>query len=220
MSVDRRQNKHESIAIPDHGDPVTPNRIKWYGSRMAQTVYEALLEKAVDHHGLVTTDDARELGLDPAQLRVLAARGKLERTGRGVYRVMALPVDDLLPYAEAVAWAHGPATISHESALAMRGLGDFNPTRVDLTIAPRYFPRRPVPRTLRLWREPLSEDDIEVVDGVRAARVSAALRQVLATGSDPHQIRRAISDAFRQGHITANEADRLRHAIDRASRRT
>jgi predicted transcriptional regulator of viral defense system len=60
---------------------------------------------------------------------------------------MALPVDDLLPDAEAVAWAHGPAAISHESALAMRGIGDFNPTRVDLTITPRYFPRRPVRRT-------------------------------------------------------------------------
>jgi len=105
--------------------------------------------------GLVTTDDARELGLDPAQLRLLAARGKLERTGRGVYRVTALPVVDLLPYAEAVAWAHGPAAISHESALAMRGLGDFNPSRLDLTIAPNYFPRRPIPRTLRLWRDAL-----------------------------------------------------------------
>ena len=186
---------------------------------MAQTVFEALLEKAVEQHGLVTTDDARELGLDPAQLRLLAARGKLERTGRGVYRVMALPVDDLLPYAEAVAWAHGPAAISHESALAMRGMGDFNPTRIDLTIAPRYFPRKPVPRTLRLWRIPLSEDEIEVVDGVRAARVYTALCQVLAAESDPYQIRRAISDAFRQGHATADEADRLRHAIDRAARR-
>ena len=144
---------------------------------MAQTVFDILLEKAVDQHGLVTTDDARELGLDPAQLRLLAARGKLERTGRGVYRVMALPVDDLLPYAEAVAWAHGPAAISHESALAMRGIGDFNPTRVDLTIAPHYFPRRPVPRTLRLWRDPMPDDDVEVVEGIPTARVCPPLRR-------------------------------------------
>ena len=186
---------------------------------MAQTVFDVLLERAVDQHGLVTTDDARELGVDPTQLRLLAARGKLERTGRGVYRVMALPIDDLLPYAEAVAWAHGPAAISHESALAMRGLGDFNPSRLDLTIAPNYFPRRPIPRTLRLWRDALPEEDIELVDGVRAARVYAALCQVLAAGSDPYQVRRAISEAFRQGHVTANEADRLRHAVDRAARR-
>ena len=186
---------------------------------MAQTVFDVLLERAVDQHGLITTDDARELGVDPTQLRLLAARGKLERTGRGVYRVMVLPIDDLLPYAEAVAWAHGPAAISHESALAMRDIGDFNPSRVDLTIAPHYFPRRLVPRTLRLWRDALPEQDIELVDGVRAARVYAALCQVLAAGSDPYQVRRAISEAFRQGHVTANEADRLRHAVDRAARR-
>ena len=186
---------------------------------MVRTVFDILLERAVDQHGLVTTDDARELGVDPAQLRLLAARGKLERTGRGVYRVMALPVDDLLPYAEAVAWAHGPAAISHESALAMRGIGDFNPTRVDLTIAPHYFPRRPVPRTLRLWRDPLPMGDVEVVNGVPAARVYTALCQVMATGSDLLHARRAVSDAYRLGHITAKEAGRLRHAMDRTARR-
>ncbi|MHB1474247.1 MAG: type IV toxin-antitoxin system AbiEi family antitoxin domain-containing protein [Dermatophilaceae bacterium] len=186
---------------------------------MAQTVFDVLLERAVDQHGLVTTDDARELGVDPTQLRLLAARGKLERTGRGVYRVMALPIDDLLPYAEAVAWAHGPAAISHESALAMRDIGDFNPSRVDLTIAPHYFPRRPVPRTLRLWRAPLSAEDVERVDGIPVAKVYTALRQVMASGSDPYHVHRAVSDAYRLGHITANEAGRLRHAIDRAARR-
>jgi predicted transcriptional regulator of viral defense system len=186
---------------------------------MGPTVFEVILERAVDQHGLVTTDDARELGLDPAQLRLLAARGKLEHAGRGVYRVVALPVDDLLPYAEAVAWAHGPAAISHESALAMRGLGDFNPTRVDLTIDPRYFPRRPVPRALRLWRDPLPAGDVDVVDGIPVAKVYTALRQVMAAGSDPYQVRRAISDAYRLGHISTKEAGRLRHALDRAARR-
>ena len=187
---------------------------------MVQTLFEILLEKAADQHGLVTTDDARDLGLDPAQLRLLAARGKLERTGRGVYRVLALPIDDLLPYAEAVAWAHGAATISHESALAMRGLGDFNPTRVDLTIEPQYFPRRPVPRTLRLWRDPIPADDIEVNEGRPVAKVYMALCQVMVAGSDPHQTRRAISDAYRLGHISTKEAGRLRHALDRAGRRS
>lgn len=186
---------------------------------MTQTVFDVLLGRAVDQHGLVTTDDARDLGVDPNQLRLLAARGKLERAGRGVYRVAALPVDDLLPYAEAVAWAGGQAVISHESALAMRDIGDFNPTRVDLTVSPGYFPRKPIPRILRLWRGRLSEGDVEVVDGVPAVRVYPALRQVLAAGSDPHHARRAISDAYRQGHLTVNEAGRLRHAMDRAARR-
>lgn len=186
---------------------------------MTKTVFDVLLERAVDHHGLVTTDDARDLGLDPAQLRVLASRGKLERSGRGVYRVAALPVDDLLPYAEAVAWAHGRAVISHESALAMRGIGDFNPTRVDLTVSPGYFPRRAVPRTMRLWRDPVPEGDIEMVNGVRVARVYTALRQVLKAASDTHLARRAVGDAYRQGYLSVNEAGRLRRAIDRAAKR-
>lgn len=186
---------------------------------MAKTVFDVLLERAVDRHGLVTTDDARDLGLDPAQLRVLAARGKLEHSGRGVYRVAALPVDDLLPYAEALAWAHGRAVISHESALAMRGIGDFNPTRMDLNVSPGYLPRRAVPRTIRLWRDPIPDATVEVVSGIPVTRVYTAIRQVLSGGSDTYLARRAIGDAYRQGHLNANEAARLRRAMDRSARR-
>jgi predicted transcriptional regulator of viral defense system len=46
-------------------------------------IWDRLVERAAEQHGYVTTRDARELGIDPTQLRLLAARGRLERTGRG-----------------------------------------------------------------------------------------------------------------------------------------
>ena len=53
-------------------------------------IWDRLVERAAETHGYVTTRDARELGIDPTQLRLLAARGRLKRTGRGVYRVPVL----------------------------------------------------------------------------------------------------------------------------------
>ena len=50
-------------------------------------VRDRVLERAVEQHGYITTRDARAIGVDPAQLRVMAARGRLERVGRGAYRV-------------------------------------------------------------------------------------------------------------------------------------
>src|SRR5699024_1178442 len=54
-------------------------------------IVERLIERAAERHGYVITRDARDLGIDPTQLRILAARGRLERVARGVYRVPILP---------------------------------------------------------------------------------------------------------------------------------
>ena len=59
-------------------------------------VWDRLVERAAHQHGYVTTRDARDLDIDPTQLRLMAARGRLERTGRGVYRVPILPRGVLL----------------------------------------------------------------------------------------------------------------------------
>ncbi|MBK7272652.1 MAG: type IV toxin-antitoxin system AbiEi family antitoxin domain-containing protein [Actinomycetales bacterium] len=40
------------------------------------TIRDQVLERAVAQHGYVTTRDARELGIDPTQLRLMAARGR------------------------------------------------------------------------------------------------------------------------------------------------
>lgn len=182
------------------------------------TIFDRLLELAADQHGLVTTKGARGVDIDPAQLRLLASRGRLEHVSHGVYRVSAFPVDDLLPYAEAVAWSGGRGVVSHESALAMRGIGDFNPSRIDVTLPGDYFPRRQIPRTLRLHRERLLPANIETVDGVATVTVYTALKQVITDGSDPYHVRRAVADAYKAGHIAAREANRLRQAIARQAR--
>jgi hypothetical protein len=44
--------------------------------------WDRLVERAAHRHGYVMTRDARELDIDPTQLRLMAARGRLDRAGR------------------------------------------------------------------------------------------------------------------------------------------
>lgn len=100
-----------------------------------------LVECAAERHGYVTTRDARQLGTDPTQLRLMAARGRLERAGRGVYRVPMLPRGEHDDLAVAVAWALGRGVVSHESTLQLHGLADVNPSRIHLTVPRGNHPR-------------------------------------------------------------------------------
>src|SRR5690625_1702331 len=95
-------------------------------------IWDRLVELAAEQHGYVTTREARDIGVDPVQLRLLAARGRLERAGRGVYRVPVLPRGEHDDLAAAVSWTLGRGVISHESALALHGLADVNPSRIHL----------------------------------------------------------------------------------------
>jgi predicted transcriptional regulator of viral defense system len=184
---------------------------------MAETLFDRLLTVAGERHGVVTTADARAEGIDPAQLRVLANRGRLEHLARGVYRISAYPIDNLLPYAGAAAWAGERGAVSHESALAMRELGDFNPSKIDVTLPAATTFRGKLPATVALHRADLGEDQIEYFDGVRTVTVATALAQVLADGSDPFHVRRAVADAYAAGHLSKAEANRLRQGLFRAS---
>lgn len=187
---------------------------KCYAVYMRSKVFDVVLEFASEHQGIVTSKDARVLGVDPTHLRVMAARGRLERLDRGVYRVPTLPISGLAPFAEAAAWAAGRAVVSHESALLMRDLGDFSGTRIDLTIPSSYQLRRKVPRLLRIWVENLVDGELDEFEGISTVTISTALRQVVDSGSDPYQVQAAIGEAMRVGFIDPREGRRLRYRLD------
>lgn len=179
-------------------------------------MYRELVSRAADRHGLLAPADTVALGIDPAQLRILAHRGVIEHVARGVYRVPELPTTALTPLLEAVLWVGHDAVISHESTLAAYGLGDFNPSRVHVTVPASYRLRRTAPRWLQLWRADVPETERSTVEGVPVTTVERALRDVIETGSDPVLVRQAITEARRDGLLSPAAARRL---ADRSRRR-
>jgi predicted transcriptional regulator of viral defense system len=173
-------------------------------------LFDMLVARAADQHGYVTTRDARELGIDPTQLRLMTARGRLERAGRGAYRVPALPRgahDDL---AAAVAWSLGRAVVSHESALVLHGLSDVNPSRIQLSVPRDNHPRARGGQMYRTHRRQLAAVDVVQVGGIPVTTVELTISDCLETGTDPYQLARAIDHAEVNGTLRPGTATALR----------
>ncbi|WP_322612662.1 type IV toxin-antitoxin system AbiEi family antitoxin domain-containing protein [Dermacoccus abyssi] len=149
-------------------------------------VRDRVLGRAVEQHGYITTRDARELGVDPTQLRLIASRGRLERVGRGVYRVPLLPRTEHDELAEAVAWTLGRGVISHESALVLYGLSDVSPSRIHLTVPRDNHPRAAGGELYRLHRRDLDLAEVTEHDGIPVTAPSCTIRDCLADGTDPY----------------------------------
>lgn len=162
----------------------------------------------------MTTRDARELGIDPTQLRLMAARGRLDRVARGVYRVPVLPRTEHDELAEAVAWTLGRGVVSHESALVLHGLSDVNPSRIQLTVPRDNHPRAAGGELYRLHRRVLKPENVTEKEDLPVTTVARTIRDCLAVGTDPAQLRRALDQAVTEGLVRPREIDGLREEID------
>ncbi|SPM37826.1 Transcriptional regulator, predicted component of viral defense system [Mycobacterium rhizamassiliense] len=182
-------------------------------------IRDRLVERAAEQHGYVTTRDARDLGIDPTQLRLLAARRRLEHVGRGVYRVPVLPRGEHDEFAAAVAWALGRGVISHESALALHDLADVNPPRIHLTVPRDNHPRAAGGDLYAVHRRELPGKDITSADGIPVTTVARTINDCMAAGTDPYQLRAAIDRAEGVGSLRRTAAARLRAALDHTAER-
>lgn len=177
-------------------------------------IWDRLVELAAEQHGYVTTRDARDIGVDPTQLRLLAARGRLERAGHGVYRVPVLPRSEHDDLAAAISWTLGRGAVSHESALALHSLADVNPSRIHLTVPRHNHPRAAGGELYRVHRRDLKATDVMSVDGIPVTTVVRTIRDCLKTGTDPYQLRAAIERAEAEGTLRRRPAAELRAALD------
>ncbi len=106
-----------------------------------------LADLAAEQWGLVTTAQARSVGVSPQAVARLTNQGALERMTHGVYRVTGAPpspLDNLR-----AAWlaldperragerlrGQAPAVVSHRSAAAIHELGDLEAHEFEFTSA-------------------------------------------------------------------------------------
>ena len=146
---------------------------------MKDRALRPLLALALGQRGFVTPGDAEGLGVDPAQLRILAHRGQLERRGRGVYRFPEVPASEQDEYLEAVLLVGRGAVVSHESALALLDLADVNPRVVHVTVPAGARVRRQLTKPVTIHHGPLPDDDVTREDGIPVVTVARAIRDAL-----------------------------------------
>jgi predicted transcriptional regulator of viral defense system len=183
---------------------------------MPGRIYSPLLEVATDQYGYVSTDDARELGISPRRLKLLAERGSLARVARGLYRFppAVVPITALDQYMEAILWPGGRGVISHETALAVYELSDVNPSRVHVAIPRDYrIRRKDVPAVFVFHHADLAETEVTRFEGIPIVTAQRAIRDAHAEHLGPALIAQAIDDGERKGLLARTQADALREEL-------
>lgn len=175
------------------------------------TYYENIYEHAVDNHYLVSTDDARELGIPPVELAKLAKRGKLEHIGRGLYRLSRYVPSDEDSYAVSVALLGSDAYLYGESVIALLGLAPTNPDRVWVASPKRVRLAHP-PEGLRIVGGEAGYAPVRY-NGVPCQRARDAIVACSETMM-PDRLEQAVRTALEQGYITPREHHELRLSGD------
>lgn len=171
-----------------------------------RTDWEMLGRTAEGQAGYVTSAQAGEAGFHRNTLLHHAREGgRLERAGRGLYRLRFYPRS---PFESiAAAWVQaGPdtAVVSHESALELYGLSDVAPAAVHLTL-PRDQRGRTEPIGVRFHRprRPLVPEEVRRVQGLRATSPERTVLDAIEGGTQPEQVERAVADALARALTTA-----------------
>lgn len=168
--------------------------------------FEKVYEAAAERYGLITVEDAARLGIHRKQLLSWEAIGRLERCGRGVYRLNHHVPTPLDHYAEAVALVGQDAIIYGDGVLAMHNLALVNPRQIQVATGKRV--RKALPEWIRLVKK---DDNVkeEVHEGIARQTVSDAIRTCKGIVMKERLVD-AIEDAERQGLIGRHEYQELK----------
>jgi predicted transcriptional regulator of viral defense system len=176
---------------------------------MPSRIYTTLIDVANGQYGYVTSDDARALGVDPAQLRLMHHRGVLDRLSVGLYRFPIVPTTALDHYMEATLWPRTPTVLSHETALDLHDVCDVNPARIHLTVPPRYRLRRDLPAMYEMHLRDLDPIDVTLHEGIPIVTVRRAILDGIDAGLGGHLIDQAVATAERRGLLGRDDLDAI-----------
>ena len=138
------------------------------------TKYDELCDVAVANYGLVTAKEIDALGIHLKDVLEWIKLGRMEKRGRGVYRIAHYLPTEYDTYAEAVALVGETAMICGESVLAMHNLALVNPVRVHVAVRRRL--RKELPDWIETEKatEEMTEDNF---NGIPCQKLSEVIRQ-------------------------------------------
>jgi len=176
---------------------------------------ELLWDVAVDQYGYVTLRDAGKLGINGYAIRMLLARGQLERVGHGVYHFPKFPVTSRDPYMLAVLWTGVSGTcLSHDTALAVREVCDINPDRIHLTVPKDRRIRRAGGDLYVVHYQDVTLGQVEWWEQIPIVSLPVAISQCIASGVPTYLLRQAIENGRRLGSLTVTEAEDLKVTLE------
>jgi hypothetical protein len=175
-----------------------------------------LADVAADQGGLLTTAQAKTVGVTPQQIARLAKSGVLERVVHGVHRLAGTTYDPLSDLRAAwlalepqtlagdrLARADPGGVISHRSAAVLHGLGDLDADLHEFTVSSRRRSRNP---DVRFHTASHVLEDWTVVSGLPATTVAQTIADLAHTRTDGGHLAQVVSDALTGLDVELDEA--------------
>ena len=167
----------------------------------------SLQRLAATQAGYFTAAQALKIGYSyPAQL-YHHGRGEWSRVDRGIYRLVPWPDAENADLVRWALWSRGKGIVSHDTALAVHGLGDVLPARVHLLVPAAFRSSDP---SVVLHRAQIGDEDVEDRVGFRLSTPTRAILDA-AADMDIDRLAHVIRDAVDRG-VTSPE--RLRRRAD------
>ncbi len=172
-----------------------------------------LVALASGQGGYFTAAQAKDVGYSYQAQAYHRQAGNWVQIDRAIYRLLEWPPsehDDLIRW---TLWSGDRAVVSYETALATHEVGEFEASRIHLTVPPGF---RKDDDALVLHKAALPAEDIEDRGGFRITPVTRSLIDVASLAPDEDQLARAIEEALSQGKTTLR---RLRGRAEEVSPR-
>jgi predicted transcriptional regulator of viral defense system len=184
-----------------------------------------LFDLASGQHGYFTARQAARAGFNREALRHHAATGRFTRIRRGLYRLRDYPST---PYEDLMAALLGlspEAVISHDSALALLGLGTVIPNSIHVTVPRnRRYARHGPDIAIHTTSHPVTQADRTEREGIPVTTPARTIIDVAATDIAADQVEMAVEQALGRALTTREELEaqardrntRVQQAIARA----
>lgn len=172
------------------------------------THFDDMYELAADNYGLITSAEAKSLGVAKSELNRWVGMGRLLKRGQGVYKLVRYVPTEYDRYAEAVALVGDGSFLFGEAVLAMHGLALVNPRRISVGATKRV--RRELPE----WVQPVtvSGKTVTSYEGIPSQSLAEAILECRGMVMR-ERLKSAVEDARREGLITKDEFEHLRKEL-------
>lgn len=178
--------------------------------------FAVLMNIAQDQQGYFTTKQAIESGYADNTHPYHVRAGNWERVGRGIYRLTHLPPAEDGQMMAWLLWSRGRdekpvAVMSHQTALSLFELGDFNPAKIHMIVPPTFRRNTQPSKAVVLHRAGLAPGELTNLRGLTVCRPLRALVD-LATANPESvgELRPVAVEARRRGLITEQDVSTMK----------
>lgn len=179
--------------------------------------FAVLMTIAQDQQGYFTTKQAIAAGYADNTHPYHVRAGNWERVWRGIYRMTHLPTPENGEMMVWLLWSRGRdekplAAMSHQTALSLFELGDFNPAKIHMTVPPKFRRNSRLSKAVVLHHAKLAPTELAHLRGLTVCRPLRALFDMASSHPDTFEDLQPIAaEARKRGLIAEREISAMKN---------